>query len=164
MACSLYFISVYLVSKNPEILSNPMPQNQINGVDETANVTVGFDRHNALIWSFKAKISAFQGELQSYNLFLLNIDFYWLRRNFLSFFLQKLPWFWFIFHMEQNLTQKVQNLRCLIRLGRGGINPNGLDWKGNSASVNQQLHMGLTYYEQKLREALKKTAYFETLY
>ena len=34
-----------------------MPQNQINGVDETANVTVGFDRHNALIWSFKAKIS-----------------------------------------------------------------------------------------------------------
>ena len=111
MACSLYFISVYLVSKNPEILSNPMPQNQINGVDETANVTVGFDRHNALIWSFKAKISAFQGELQSYNLFLLNIDFYWLRRNFLSFFLPKLPWFRFIFHMEQNLTQKVQNLR-----------------------------------------------------
>ena len=83
MACSLYFISVYLVSKNPEILSNPMPQNQINGVDETANVNVGFDWHNALIWSFKAKISAFQGELQSYNLFLLNIDFYWLRRNFL---------------------------------------------------------------------------------
>ena len=124
MACSLYFISVYLVSKNPEILSNPMPQNQINGVDETANVTVGFDRHNALIWSFKAKISAFQGELQSYNLFLLNIDFYWLRRNFLSFFLQKLPWFWFIFHMEQNLTKKVQNLRCLIRLGGGGLNPN----------------------------------------
>ena len=40
MACSLYFISVFLVSKNPEILSNPMPQNQINGVDETANVTV----------------------------------------------------------------------------------------------------------------------------
>ena len=26
-----------------------MPQNQINGVDETANVTVGFNRHNALI-------------------------------------------------------------------------------------------------------------------
>ena len=66
MACSLYFISVYLVSKNP-VLSNPMPQNQINGVDETANVTVGFDRHYALIWSFKVKISAFQGELQSYN-------------------------------------------------------------------------------------------------
>ena len=37
------------MSKNPEILSNPMPQNQINGVDETANVIVGFDRHNALI-------------------------------------------------------------------------------------------------------------------
>ena len=83
MACSLYFISVYLVSKNPEILSNPMPQNQINGVDETANVTVGFDRHNALIWSFKTKISAFQGELQSYNLFLLNI----LKENILG-------WLW----------------------------------------------------------------------
>ena len=26
--------------------------------------------------------------------------------------------------MEQNLTQKVQNLRCLIRLGGGGLNPN----------------------------------------
>ena len=26
--------------------------------------------------------------------------------------------------MEQNLTQKVQNLRCLIRLGEGGLNPN----------------------------------------
>ena len=102
--------------QNPEILSNPMPQNQINGVDETSNVSVGFD-----IWF---QISAFRGELQSYNLFLLNIDFYWLRRNFLSFFLQKLPWFWFIFHMEQNLTQKVQNLRCLIWLGGGGLTPN----------------------------------------
>ena len=28
-----------------------------------------------------------------------------------------------IFHMEQNLTQKVQNLRCLIWLG-GDLNPN----------------------------------------
>ena len=26
--------------------------------------------------------------------------------------------------MEQNLTQKVQNLRCLIRLGGGGLDPN----------------------------------------
>ena len=26
--------------------------------------------------------------------------------------------------MEQNLTQKVQNLRCLIRLGGGGLTPN----------------------------------------
>ena len=43
MACSLYFISVYLVSKNPEILLNPMPQNQINDVDQTIYVTVDFD-------------------------------------------------------------------------------------------------------------------------
>ena len=74
MACSLYFISVYLVSKNPEILSNLMQNNQINGVDETA--TIGFDWHNALILTFKAKFSAFQGKFQSYNLFLLNINFY----------------------------------------------------------------------------------------
>ena len=39
----------YLVSKNPEILSNPMPQNQINDIDETASVTADFDRHHALI-------------------------------------------------------------------------------------------------------------------
>ena len=39
--------NVYLVSKNPEILSNLMSHNQINGVDETASVTVGFDWHNA---------------------------------------------------------------------------------------------------------------------
>ena len=43
------FLGLFAPPKNPEILSNPMPQNQINGVDETANVTVGFDRHNALI-------------------------------------------------------------------------------------------------------------------
>ena len=36
-------------SKNPEILSNLIPNNQINGVDETASVTVGFDWHDALI-------------------------------------------------------------------------------------------------------------------
>ena len=60
------------VSKNPEIFSNLMPQNQINGVDKTASDIIGFDRHNALIWSFKAKISAFQGEFQSYSLF------YWI--------------------------------------------------------------------------------------
>ena len=49
MVYSLYLIPAHLVSKNPKILLNPIPQNQINGVDETANVTVGFDRHNALI-------------------------------------------------------------------------------------------------------------------
>ena len=42
-------ISVYLVSKNPEILSNLMPQNQINDIDETACVTADFDWHHALI-------------------------------------------------------------------------------------------------------------------
>ena len=41
--------SIITHAKNPEILLNPMPQNQINGADETAYVTVGFDRHNALI-------------------------------------------------------------------------------------------------------------------
>ena len=35
--------------KNPEILSNLMPQNQINDIDETACLTADFDRHHALI-------------------------------------------------------------------------------------------------------------------
>ena len=30
-----------------------MPKNQINGVDETANVTVGFDRHEVLRQRFQ---------------------------------------------------------------------------------------------------------------
>ena len=121
MACSLYYISVYLVSKNPEILSNPMPQNQINGVDETANVTVGFDRHNALIWSFKAKISAFQGELQSYNLFLLNIDFYWLRRNFLSFFSETTL---ILIHLSHGTKFDPKSPKFKVsHLARGGFKP-----------------------------------------
>ena len=45
------------MSNNPEIFWNLMQLNQINCIDETAYDTVGFDRHNALIWSFKAKIS-----------------------------------------------------------------------------------------------------------
>ena len=53
-----------------------MPQNQINDIDETACLTADFDRHHALILSFKEKISALQAKFQSYNLFLLNIDFY----------------------------------------------------------------------------------------
>ena len=35
--------------KNPEILLNLMLQNQMNDVDEIAYVSIGFDRHNALI-------------------------------------------------------------------------------------------------------------------
>ena len=71
MACSLYFISVYLVSKNFEILSNPMPQNQINGVDETANVSVGFDRNK-----YEVLRQRFQLFKVSYRAI---ISFYWIK-------------------------------------------------------------------------------------
>ena len=50
--------------------------------------------------------------------------FYWLKGHFLTFSLQELTRFWFIFHIEQNLTQKVQYLRWVIRGGAGGLNLN----------------------------------------
>jgi len=60
-----------------------MLQNQINDVDEIAYVSIGFDRHNALIKSFKAETLAFQGKFGSNNHFVLFIGFYRLRRHFL---------------------------------------------------------------------------------
>ena len=49
VVCFLHLIPSHLGSKNPEILWNLMLQNQINDVDEIAYVSIGFDRHNALI-------------------------------------------------------------------------------------------------------------------
>ena len=57
--------------------------------------------------------------------------FYWLRKHYLSFSLQELPRFWFTLHMKQNLTQKVQFLRCLIWLG--GFKP---QWDCLNQTVN----------------------------
>ena len=49
VVCFLHLIPSHLVSKTPEILQNLMLQNQIYDVDEIAYVSIGFDRHNALI-------------------------------------------------------------------------------------------------------------------
>ena len=76
-------IPSHLVSKNPEILWNLMLQIQTHDVDEIAYLYIGFDKHNAFIWSFKAETLAFQGKFESNNHSVLFIGFYWLRRHFL---------------------------------------------------------------------------------
>ena len=49
VVCFIHLIPSHLGSKKPEILWNLMLQNQINGVDEIAYVSISFDTHNALI-------------------------------------------------------------------------------------------------------------------
>ena len=55
MVCSLHLIPAHLVTKNPKILLNPIPQTKPIKwfFDETPYVTVDFDRHNALTKSIK---------------------------------------------------------------------------------------------------------------